>query len=458
MRKQIVLLILILFISILSPSHASETSVLDEYLALKQTLQGESDFRCNEDVCIDITTNLMWKRQGFVNETNRQEFETRAWKYDTRPRKEVLAWVAGLNNRKAHGVIGWRLPTRKEYPAIWDRKNCKRLVITGGASDLHIKYCYRKEINGKGQYALASDEDNTMFVIMDWQRKRGGGKLMGNRVTGDAFLRYFEEHPLGEGIAVREGPLDLYRLLKTVYDKNQPVPPRLSDRQKMIFDRAVTAYKNGLDDTGDMLFETLVDQCAVSLHHYNYHRMIVEKKLPLKMAGQILAVVRSKQGDTPLIWFEAAHMAGLANQPALVFKAAKKMASLTPPPELKEVYLDQISLFDALAYMQMDQKEKAYSTLLLRFELNKNLLLPYYLNTHATPLLKDKKKLSEVTMIPEPYLTGDYKVLPAQDFYNVETGEILKAARVPPEMESGTVPLSTGHKTGQSNGGATVLD
>ncbi|MCD4718940.1 MAG: DUF1566 domain-containing protein [Desulfobacula sp.] len=259
------------------------------------------------------------------------------------------------------------------------------------------------------------------------------------------------------GRAVRNGPLDLALLLNRSDSQKQD---QLSEQQEKIFERVSVAYKTGLEDSGELLFDALLNQAADTLFANNYTRVIAEKNLPLKLAGKLLLAVYDKEKNNPVFWYEYAHLAGLANQSALVLQGARQLTKISYNGDFKEELQDQAAVFEALGYMLLGQDDKAYAALLMRFDLKDNLFIPSYLNRFATPLLKDKSKLAKLIGFDEQFLSGTYAVPEPQSFYNIETRQLVEPVKNTPDIVKetpGTEPLvKTKIKT--KTPGATVLD
>ncbi len=384
-------------------------------------------FVCKDGACLDLGTNLLWKQTGLRLDWWNSMSTVHRPMGSIDP---VYDWITLVNNYRSAGFNDWRLATLGEYKTIF--KSNSGIKRTDYKGRLLYTLGYLPPIKGKGIYAWVSD--GTKNTVMNFRNSRV------HQFDRLKRKQWFNEE---DAVLVRNGPLDLFQLLlpqkkeKKISSAQQDILsrfvksekdiPSLTPQQVEIFERVEAAYRAGVEESGRLLFDTLVAQAPQSLFYHGYTRKIVEKNLPLKLAGKILMSVREEEKDNPLFWFEYGHLAMLANQPALIFQAAKKLLNVPIPVELKEDILNQTAVFEAAGHMLLDNPQKAYGTLLMRFELKKSLLVPYYLISTSNILLKDIKKLATLTGIdPELLTSGSYKERAPQPFYNMETGNLVE--------------------------------
>ena len=148
---------------------------------------------------------------------------------------------------------------------------------------------------------------------------------------------------------------------------------------------------------------------------------------------------------TLLFWIEYANSANLAGQPGLAVAAAEKAESLTEKmvknKKIRKQLLDAAAIMKACAMIRMGADEDAYSIILERKRFVKgDWAAINYINRWATPLLKDKKKLSFVTGVDMSEWTGKYALPKSQPFYSLKTGEIVESSKTAvPDLKKGTV-------------------
>ncbi len=388
----------------------------------------------------DLRTNLMWRKNGMRGSLSSS--------FDRDRYSACEKWIKKLNLKHDRGFNDLRIPTIAEYSTIFKKGEGI------GFSDknkfgLWDNYTlgYMKGINGRGPWAWSSDitEDKNHVYVYNFINPR--------KVKKEKYPK--DGHKYLELIPVRTVSMDIVSLINSAENTKQ-----LSKKQKQIFERVIAAYKSGLDDSGEMLFDALLNQAAHFLFANNYTRVIAEKKLPLKLASKLLLAVYDKEKNNPVFWYKYAKLAGLANQPALVLMGADKLSKVSYNGEFKEELLDQIAVFNALGYMLLGLDNKAYTALLMRFNLKDSLLVPTYLNKFATPLLKNKSKLAKVIGFDKQMLSGTYTVPKPQAFYNIETGKLVKPVEASPEMIKADSQPKQEEKTTTKDkaSGATVLD
>jgi hypothetical protein len=377
---------------------------------------------------LDIRTNLVWRSQGYEAARRIHKKNPLAFIWGER-------WAYDLNREHDRHADDWRMPTAQEYKSIY--KSSTGQLYKGQ------KLGYPPEIDGRHPLAMTGDSSEKGVVMFSF-------------LTGTSFRFDFSRPEALDLVLVRTGPLDLFELIKP--EDNTAIP--LSPDQEAIFERITAAYKAGLPDSGDLLFNALLDQAGPGLYHQRYTERIARMGLPLTLSAKILTANLKHYGQTPAFWYEAAHMAVLAHQPALVLNAVKQLRRVPSVPEFKEQILDLAALFEAIAYMSLEQEDKAYTALLMRLGLKNNILLPYYLNSAGGVMLKDKKRLATVLGIDEALLTGEYRIPKAQDFYNIETGQLVKAVKAAPKLtpEKAQKPPETPAAKEPKTPGATVLD
>ncbi len=402
---------------------------------------------------LDLSTNLVWRDSGIRSwvkgiigsPLNLHSFaQSKKYLYS-----RSVKWIDEINKIHSRGYNDWRIPTISEYSTIFKKGEGInfRDKDYGDYSAFTAVLGYAEEIRGGGPWAWSADtpEDDTFAYAYDFINEK---KIKINKANPNKPM-------FMELIPVRTGFLDLGLLIP----KNGDLP-RITEQQEKIFKRIIAAYKTGLEDSGDLLFDALLNQAADVLFANNYTRMIVKKGLPLKLAGKLLLAVHDKEKNNPVFWYEYAQLAGLANQPALVLQGAKQLTKISYDGEFKEELQDQVAVFEALAYMLLGQENKAYTALLMRFDLKDNLLVPSYLNQFATPLLKDKSKLATLIGFDKQMLSGTYTVPKPQAFYNIETGKLVKPVEASPEMIKADSQPKQEEKTTTKDkaSGATVLD
>lgn len=90
----------------------------------KPQLQEERDGRFLKQVnntALDTTTKLMWMTKDFRNIEGRAPVD---W-------DEAMTWAVKMNQQRYGGYSDWRIPTTKEYSALYDKK-ISRLSYKGG--------------------------------------------------------------------------------------------------------------------------------------------------------------------------------------------------------------------------------------------------------------------------------------------------------------------------------------
>ena len=388
---------------------------------------------------LDVKTNLCWSDTSYMTEH----------KYPPTKFSSIQNWADSFNKKFVGGLTGWRIPRVDEYPSLYSEEKYARGFKPIPGYIEHGPLGYPFGIHGRAPLALSTDREGRYVRVFDFKK--------GNKSAVDWPKDHFWER-LVDSLLVTCGPLDLFYLLKDPGHKGTI----LSREQAQIMERVTAAQRAGLTDAAGMLLETLISQSGPSLFRLGFTRQIADQDLALSLAGKVLLAAKSTHGNTARFWYEAAHLAVLANQPALVLKAAKQLRQVPPVPEFKEEILDHAAVFEAIAYMLLEQTEKAYTSLLMRFELKKNIIIPSYVNGPGSVLLKDKKRLATVLGIDEKLLVGKYNVPTPQDFYNMETGQLVRVVVTAPRVEkpSTAAPSQSGagHNIRQSGDGATVLD
>jgi hypothetical protein len=394
-----------------------------------------------ENAVLDLRTNLIWFNQGAMsNGYSGKTFGT--------SKNTAKLWIERINFEGVSGFSNWSIPSLTEYKTIFKKNAGPSIKYWHNDFKQSFILGYMPPIRGLRHLAWTLETENNQNILFDFN---DGKKSVFAKDDEESISR------ISDVLAVRQGPFDLAAALEK---KKSQTAIQLSDQQQKIFERVMAAYKTGLEDSGALLFDALLNQASDELFANNYTRVIVNKGLPLKLAGKLLLAVHDKEKNNPVFWYEYAHLAGLANQPALVLQGAKQLMKIGYTGEFKQEVQDQAAVFEALGYMLLGQEDKAYGSLLMRLDLKDNLFVPSYLNQFAIPLLKDKSKLATLIGFDEQMLSGTYAVPKPQAFYNIETGKLIEPVEASPEMiKTDAQPIQEEKTPIETKTiGATVLD
>jgi len=223
--------------------------------------------------------------------------------------------------------------------------------------------------------------------------------------------------------------------------------------------KALKGYQVGLNDLGEEAFLKAIKADPLFLYGNNYWHDIHSNRLPLFLAGKILLAVKSEKQGQFGFWFDYAHTANLSGQPALALLAIKELEQLDlklTDKKLKKEVLNISALLKANALVQMGRDKDAYAAILEKWEPGiEDDAAVNYINHWAKPLLKDKKKLSLLTGIKVPQLTGKYASPKPQLFPDLNGTMVKPVARAGAKLITNKKKKITGEKR-KTKG--TVLD
>ncbi|MGB0713501.1 MAG: hypothetical protein ACPGUC_08075 [Gammaproteobacteria bacterium] len=354
---------------------ASGGSAKNEYLALKRKLGGLSGaktrFLCDNDGCLDLTTNLVWHRHGFHDDFGRRKQKLP----DPRKGAAFRDWIRDLNTRRVGGHDDWRLPDTGEY-----------ILANFGAEKDTLGWIPGILKRGKGvDWTFETAERELLRYASAVYYKRNGE------------LSYYDPKKIKswkyvDASAVRTGPLDL--LMIELSERN---PRPLSADELALYGKIRRAYSARLIGPALDLWEQLIDQAGHELYLHGFTRKVNREGMTEQVAVEILVKVKDKESHSPAFWFEYARMALDLGQPALALQAARGMKAATPPPGLETEVAVITTLIEAEAYRQLGKADEGYTALLMQDSLRDSLLAPPFIGRYAPGLLLEREKLMKIT-------------------------------------------------------------
>lgn len=200
--------------------------------------------------------------------------------------------------------------------------------------------------------------------------------------------------------------------------------------------KALKAYTAGLNDMGQDLLQQAIKIDPLILYMNNDWCRFYQHNVSPSVVSELLLAVKPQKQDRADFWFDYAHNANLAGQPILALAGTQKLKALISSEQdipRARLLKGALALVTANAYLQTKRDNEAYAVLLEHGEFNKDdVCLVNYINLWATPLLKDKDKLSILTGIAKEALTGKYKLPQSQPFHDVVSGKLVKR---PPQAQ-----------------------
>jgi TPR repeat protein len=214
-------------------------------------------------------------------------------------------------------------------------------------------------------------------------------------------------------------------------------PIKTETEEKM--NRSIEAYKAGMTAASEELFNEALRDDALFLYRDNYWYVFYEKGLPLSRASEILLAIKPKMKTSSAFWFDYAHNANLAGQPALAMVGTSKLKKTTDFDE-KDI-ARWVAILETNALMQLGKEEEAYNRLYKGGQVNPgDTWTVNYINNWAKPLLKDKRKLAFATGIKGANWVGAYEMPRPQAFNDIETGKLIEPVVKTPKLEKKPKP------------------